>query len=275
MASGSVRSVRAMFELTDRKYIVTGGGQGIGYAVVHAICEMGGDVAVLDIVDKPLEDLDAVAKKFNRKVTYHQADVSIEESLRSAFAAGLKALGGLDGVFTSAGIAIDKPFTEQSWAEVEKIQKVNVLGTFFTAQMAADEFKKQNKPGSIVTVSSITAHCVLPGYRMTGYNASKGGVKMLTSALAVELGPKNIRVNAIAPAFTDTAQTKAARDVAHPEAVHHMYNAAPLKRIGTVNDIVGAAIYLLSDASAYTTGCELTVTGGIHLGRSTDHAMYE
>lgn len=108
---------------------------------------------------------------------------------------------------------------------------------------------------------------------MSGYNASKGGVRLMTSALATELGPKGVRVNAVAPAFTETEMTKVARD-ANPQAADLMYTAPPLKRIGTAFDVAGAVVYLLSDAASYTTGAEIHITGGIHLGRATDYAAY-
>lgn len=147
------------------------------------------------------------------------------------------------------------------------------MGSFFTAQLAAQQFLKQKTAGSIILMSSICAHVGLPGYRMGAYNASKGGVQMMSKALATELAPQGIRVNAIAPAFTETEMTKVARD-ANPQAADLMNTAPPLERIGTPNDIMGAAIYLLSDASSYTTGTEILVTGGIHLGRATDYAAY-
>lgn len=119
-------SIRSLFELKGRNYIVTGGAQGIGFATTRAICEMGGNVAVLDIQSKPREDLDAVAKEFGTKVAYFQADVADESSLQSAFDQAVSFLGTLDGAVTAAGIAIDKAFVEQTWQEVERIQKINV-----------------------------------------------------------------------------------------------------------------------------------------------------
>lgn len=142
-----------------------------------------------------------------------------------------------------------------------------------TAQLAASQMQKQGSGGSIVFIASICAHVGLPGYRMAAYNASKGGVKMLSAALATELAPKGIRCNSISPGFIETEMTKVARD-ANPQAADFMYTAPPLGRIGTPDDIVGAAIYLLSDASGYTTGTDIHVTGGIHVGRATDYAAY-
>ena len=119
------KGIRSRFELTGRNYVVTGGAMGIGFSVVRDICEMGGNVAVLDLRDSPLEDVYGLAKKFNVKVEYFQADVSNEESLKAAFDKAVSALGRLDGIVTAAGIAIDKPFVDQSWDEVNEVIQVN------------------------------------------------------------------------------------------------------------------------------------------------------
>lgn len=119
-------SIRSLNQLTGRNYIVTGGAQGIGYASARYICELGGNVAVLDIQDKPKEDLDALAKEFGCKVFYFPTDVSQEGALRLGFEKSIQALGSLQGLVTAAGIAIDKSFVKQTWAEVEKIQQINV-----------------------------------------------------------------------------------------------------------------------------------------------------
>ena len=119
-------SIRSRFELTGRNYIVTGGAMGIGYAIARDICEMGGDVAVLDLRDSPLEDVHGLADRFKVKTEYFQCDVSNEESLKAAFEKAVTSLGRLDGICTAAGIAIDKPFVQQGWEEVNKVLQVNV-----------------------------------------------------------------------------------------------------------------------------------------------------
>jgi sorbose reductase len=121
-----LKSIRQMFELQGRNYVITGGGQGIGFAVAQAVCEMGGNVAILDIQERPADRLASLAKQFSTKVEFFQADVSDETALRSAFGQAVSALGSLDGVLAAAGIAIDKPFIEQTWEEAERIQKINV-----------------------------------------------------------------------------------------------------------------------------------------------------
>lgn len=129
-----IEDVRPMFELRGRNYVVTGGAQGIGFAVTRAICEMGGNVAVMDIQDKPVDEKEwnSLSQKFGAKQVYIQTDVTKQESLNAAFARAIQELGSLDGLVPAAGIAIDKPFIEQTWEEFTRIQEINV-GVSFAA----------------------------------------------------------------------------------------------------------------------------------------------
>lgn len=140
---GDLRSVRAMFNLKDRNYIVTGGARGIGYSITRAIAEMGGNVAVLDISNSPVKDFSSLQAEFGVKARYIKTDVTSEESLTSAFEQSIAEFGSLDGWYvlpfsapnlvnrlmdsvTAAGIVLDKPFVQQTWKEVSKIQEINV-----------------------------------------------------------------------------------------------------------------------------------------------------
>ncbi|KAF2159679.1 hypothetical protein M409DRAFT_70860 [Zasmidium cellare ATCC 36951] len=267
------KSISEKFSLKGKSYIVTGGAMGIGYHITKDIAEMGGNVAVLDLRDSPLEDVYGLAKKHNVKAEYFQADVSSEASLKSAFDKAVQSLGKLDGIVTAAGIAIDKPFVDQKWDEVNKVIQVNAMGSFFAAQLTARQLQHQKTPGSIVFIASITAHCNLPGYRMAGYNVSKGGVKMLSQVLSSELAPQGIRVNSISPAFIDTNQTRGAKEHTTQAAGALMESAPPMLRIGQPDEVSPAAVFLLSEASSYVTGADVLVSGGIHTGRGGDYDM--
>lgn len=123
-----LEDVRPMFELRGRNYVVTGGAQGIGFALTRAICEMGGNVAVMDIQDKPVNtaEWNNLSQKFGAKTFYIQTDVTKQESLNQSFATAIRELGSLDGLIPAAGIAIDKPFVDQTWEEFTRIQEINV-----------------------------------------------------------------------------------------------------------------------------------------------------
>ena len=123
-----IDDVRPMFELKGRNYIVTGGAQGIGFASTRAICEMGGNVAVLDVQEKPVDEFSTLSERFGVKTLYIQADVTKEESLNAAFEKALSELRTLHGLLPAAGIAIDKPFLAQTWDEYNRVQDINVSG---------------------------------------------------------------------------------------------------------------------------------------------------
>lgn len=123
-----ILDVRPRFELTGRTYIVTGGAQGIGFTIARAICEMGGNVSIWDIQDKPVDQnkFDALRTKFGSKTLYIQTDVTKKESLEAAFDKTIAEFKTVDGCVPAAGIAIDKPFVDQTWEEFTRIQEINV-----------------------------------------------------------------------------------------------------------------------------------------------------
>ncbi|KIV94174.1 hypothetical protein PV10_01963 [Exophiala mesophila] len=270
-----LRDVRPMFDLNKRNYVVTGGAQGIGFAVTRAICEMGGNVAVMDIQPAPVEEFKTLEARFGAKTIYIQTDVTKEESLNAAFVQAIQELGSIDGCVPAAGIAIDKPFVDQTWDEFTRIQEINVRGTFFATQLAVKQMIKQGSGGSIVLIASQSAHIALPGYRMAAYNASKGGVMMLSKVLAVELAPHQIRVNTISPGFVDSDMTRNVRATKSKREGDQMWLAPPNQRLSTQNDLTGAVIYLLSDASPHTTAADIPITGGLHAGTIDGVISYE
>ncbi|KAL1593328.1 hypothetical protein SLS60_010936 [Paraconiothyrium brasiliense] len=258
--------VRPMFELRGRNYLITGGAQGIGFAAARAIAELGGNVAVLDIQEKPVGDFTSLASKYKVETFYFKTDLTQQESLNAGFDKALEALGSIDGCVPAAGIAIDKPFVDQTWEEFTRIQEINVRGTFFVVQRVTKQIIKQRTAGSVVLIASQSSHIGLPGYRMAAYNASKGGILMLSKALAVELAKHNIRVNTISPGFVDSEMTRNVRSAKSKREGDQMWLAPPLQRLSTQNDLTGAIIYLLSDASRHTTAADIQITGGLHAG---------
>jgi NAD(P)-dependent dehydrogenase (short-subunit alcohol dehydrogenase family) len=125
---------------------------------------------------------------------------------------------------------------------------------------------KQNTGGSMVLIASQSSHIGLPGYRMAAYNASKGGILMLSKALAVELAKHSIRVNTLSPGFVDSEMTRSVRASKSKREGDQMWLAPPLQRLSTQNDLTGAIVYLLSDASRHTTAADIQITGGLHAG---------
>lgn len=124
----------------------------------------------------------------------------------------------------------------------------------------------QGKGGSIVLIASVSATTKTPGHHLAAYNSSKAAVRVLGEVVSVELGPHNIRINSISPGYTDTELLTPFK-LDQPHRIELMNRAPPLKRIGNRNDITPAVIYLLSDASSYTTGTDIQISGGLHAGR--------
>lgn len=127
----------------------------------------------------------------------------------------------------------------------------------------------------MVLIASQSAHIGLPGYRMAAYNASKGGILMLSKALAVELAPHNIRVNTISPGFVDSQMTRDVRASKTKGQGEQMWLAPPMQRLSTQNDLTGAVVYLLSEAAKFTTAADIPITGGLHAGTIDGLITYE
>jgi len=140
------------------------------------------------------------------------------------------------------------------------------MGTFFSTQLAARQMQSQSTGGSVVLIASVASHCAIPSQHLAMYGASKGAVRILCQHLAVELAPYNIRVNTISPGYIATDLTKVL-GVKHPELLSVFNSAAPIQRMGDRRDLKGIVACLLSDASAYVTGADVLVTGGLHSGR--------
>ena len=149
---------------------------------------------------KPVEEFHTLSERYGVKASYHQADITNQKSLESAFDDAVKAMGQLHGGFTAAGICIDEPLVEANWEMSRKVLDVNVLGTMWTAKLLSKHLIETKTRGSIVFVASISAQGIhTPVQAVTIYNASKAAVKGMVGPLAVELGKYGIRVNSISP----------------------------------------------------------------------------
>ncbi|OQV08082.1 hypothetical protein CLAIMM_12406 [Cladophialophora immunda] len=257
--------------LGQKRIIVTGGGRGIGLALVEAILEAGGQVGILDILKDPHPDCKQLVEKTG-KCHYFQCDITKRESLETAFADCVTAMGGhLDGLVTNAGIGTDKPFLEHTWEDYERVVSVNQAGTFFPAQLAVRQFLSQPEPaqagtrGAIVMIASAAATHDCPGHMLTCYGGTKGFVKSFGVQLAHEIAKTGIRVNSIAPGYIDTPLNQEVAD-RRPDIKHYFYNAPPMKRLGQPKDIAGGVVFLLSDTASYVTGHNLAIDGGMSTG---------
>lgn len=244
-----------MFDLSGKVAFVTGASSGIGRASALALAMQGAKVVVAARRIDKLTALAAEIKSHGKEALAVQMDVTKKAEIDAGVAAAVKAFGRLDILLNNAGALDYSPFltmTEEKW---DLVIDTNLKGYFLVAQAAAREMAK-NKWGRIINIASIASGGVGIGMaQIVHYTASKGGVVGLTEAMAAELGPMGILVNAIGPGGIETEMTKG-MDMSS-------FNARlSVKRIGKPEEIAAAVVYLASEESSYTTGATLYVDGG-------------
>lgn len=239
--------------------LVTGGARGIGFAVARLAAPAGVPVA---LVDRDRDALERAAAALGGAALLIACDVRDESQMRDAFATALGEFGSLHGVVASAGIDRSAPFHELSTDDLDDLLAVNLRGTALTCREALRRMVSADR-GSIVCVSSPFAQ--VGGPAGTGaYSASKGGVSALVRALAVEYGPRGIRVNAVLPGPTETDLMWAGVDPADvPRMRAQVATEVPLRRLADPDEPGRAALWLLSDLASYVTGAELACDGGV------------
>lgn len=254
-----------LFRLDGRAGLVTGAGSGLGRAFAEAIAEAGADVACVDIRPDTAEDTAKRVRELGRAAHAVGADVADEQGVDAAFREAEEALGPLDVVFANAGIAGEAGNLEQTtlagWREVLDI---DLTGTYLTVRAAAHSMVPRGY-GKIVTTASLYGLRGDPLFGAYGYTAAKSGVVGLTRSAAINLGPKGIRVNAIAPGYIRTQIAGGHMLSDDPEAVQlreTIVARTPLGRVGEPEDLKGLAVFLASAASDYCTGCTFPVDGG-------------
>ncbi|KQT52456.1 MULTISPECIES: SDR family NAD(P)-dependent oxidoreductase [unclassified Aureimonas] len=259
------RDYTRLFDLTGRKAIVTGGSRGIGRALSEALAAQGADVAVvvrssLEIAEDLVEALNAGGgDSFAIK-----ADVSQPADVERIAAEIEARWGRADILVNNAGIIHPGPIDDFPLDLWRDTMSVNVEGVLLMSQ-AIGRMMIRQKSGSIVNIGSMSGRIVNWPFRHSAYNVSKAAVHMLTKCLATEWAEHGIRVNAIAPGYILTELTE---DVLreNPDVVkNHWAKGAVMDRIGTVDELAGAVVYLASDAASFTTGEIHTVDGGLTL----------
>jgi NAD(P)-dependent dehydrogenase (short-subunit alcohol dehydrogenase family) len=242
--------------------LVTGAQQGIGRAMALEFAGAGADVAVnwLDDEAAAAEVADQVRGRGRRAILV-RADVAQIEQTRAMTAAVEQELGPIDILVNNAGVFPRVPFLEMTESNWDHVLDVNLKGSCFCAQAVAKAMVSAGRPGVIVNLTSGAAYRGSP--RGVHYVASKGGVVSLTRAMALELAPHRIRVNAIAPGLTDTAQPRYGSSEAE---LAEAARAIPFGRMARPEEIARAAVFLASDDAGFVTGQILHVNGGSYLG---------
>ncbi|WP_327099292.1 3-oxoacyl-ACP reductase FabG [Nocardia vinacea] len=248
-----------MTRFTDRVAVVTGAAQGIGAATAQLLAAQGAQVAVLDR-NAPADTAEQIVAAGGAAHSY-VCDVTDRASVESVFADIATDLGGPHILVNNAGITRDDLFFRLSEDDWNAVLAVNLTGVFHCTQ-AAQEYMVAQRYGKIVSLSSRSA---LGNRGQANYAAAKAGIQGLTATLAIELGPYNITVNAVAPGYIATAMTAATANRVGLTAEDHQKAVAertPLGRVGQPEEVAAVIAFLASDEASYVSGQTLYVNGG-------------
>lgn len=244
-------------DLSDKVALVTGGGNGIGRACAMAFARSGARVAIVDISEKALNEIKQEIESEGGTCQTYTCDITSKANIDQMVEDVMQWQNKIDILVNSAGINIQQPakeVTEEAW---DKIMAVNTKGLFFCCQAVGKKMIPQ-KQGKIINISSTMS--LVGFFRRAAYCASKGAVSQLTKVLAVEWAPHNININCVAPTFIKTPFTEPMfKEQAFYEEV---VSRIPMGRVGDTEDVVGAVLFLASDASNFATGGTLLVDGG-------------
>ena len=245
------------FRLDGRVALITGGGRGLGLGMALALAHAGADIALASRTSDELEAAADMIRALGRQALVVPTDVGDVAAVKAMVHRTAAHFGRLDILVNAAGINYRRPietFTEEDW---DKLMAINLKGAFFACQEARPIMKKQGS-GKIINVGSIVFEIVVPNVAL--YAISKGGMRQMTRALALEYAADRINVNAIAPGRFWTKMTDAFFSV--PELYESAVSVIPLGRPGKPADLAGATVLLASDASDYITGQTIYVDGG-------------
>jgi len=261
-------SLSELIDLHGNNAIVTGGATGIGAAIVRRLAEAGAKVTIADMDSESAEKTSQELFKYGNHISFIKCDVSREEQVKTMVSNAVKEMGSVHILVNNAGIYPRKQLVEMSGDDFDNVLAVNLTGTFLCSRYAGEEMIQQKQGGCIINIASIEAvHPSSTG--MAAYDASKGGVLMLTRSLARELGPHGIRVNAIAPGAILTRavlshvgrQTEEEEKASMKELKAFMARMA-LGRMGDADDVARVALFLASELASYITGDMIVVDGG-------------
>jgi NAD(P)-dependent dehydrogenase (short-subunit alcohol dehydrogenase family) len=245
--------------LENKAALITGGASGMGASMARVFAREGARVMIADLLEEEGRRLADEIVAANGAALFQRLDVTSEDEWRAAIAATVAAFGRLDILVNDAGIsgsAVEDLFDSAAW---QKIMAVNATGAFLGMKLAIPEMKKAGG-GSIVNISSISGVTGQRGIHV-GYNASKGALRTLTKAAAVQHGRDNIRVNSVHPGLMPPMRTSG-RTADPALRARWIESSVPLGRAGRVEEVANAVLFLASDEASYITGVELYVDGG-------------
>ncbi len=248
-----------MYDFKGRTALITGAARGIGRAIALELAKGGANLALNDVNEAAANEAIALALAAGApKARFYRFDVADSSACNAAIDSSVSEVGGLHVLVNNAGISIDAllmRFKDEDW---KKTLDINLTGAFNLTRAACRPMMKQ-RAGAIVNIASVVGEMGNAG--QVAYSASKGALIALTKTVAKELAARNIRANAVAPGFIDTPMTQALPEAAKAK----MFEAIPLARLGTPQDIADCVAWLASDKSSYVTGAVIRVNGGMYM----------
>lgn len=253
----------------NKGVLITGGGSGIGRAVCLAFAREGANVVVVDMHLEGAEATAHEAEKESSKALALKVDVTDPGAVRAMVKLAIAELGYIDILVNSAGIREIVPFLQLTFEEWQRVIATNITGTFLCSQLVAKHLVERGRGGKIVNVSSVSGLMALPN--RAAYVSSKHAVAGLTKEMAMELGPKNIQVNAVAPGTIETPLT--AFLFADARSAASLRDSFPAGRWGQPEEVASLILFLASEEAEFITGAIIPIDGGYSAGRqrkSTD-----
>jgi NAD(P)-dependent dehydrogenase (short-subunit alcohol dehydrogenase family) len=243
--------------LSGKIALVTGAGQGNGRAIAKGLAKAGATVIVTDMVEKNAQAVAQEILQSGAKAVAYELNVTVADQCNALAETVTKDVGNIDILINNAGIIVREGLDSPNVAvNLARTLDVNVMGTFHPTSAWLKALRTTK--GVIINVASIASSVGIPN--VVGYSPSKGAVKQLTQALAVELAKDGVRVNAIAPGVIETPMTSHTREA--PERLEKFMMRTPMARVGQAEELVGPVVFLASEMASYVTGVTLAVDGG-------------
>jgi 2-deoxy-D-gluconate 3-dehydrogenase len=247
-----------LFDLNGRKAVVSGAGRGIGKAIALGLARAGADIGLVARTESELNAVAGEVKENGRRAVVRASDLTVTADIPELIRGLAGDLGGIDILVNNAGTNIPQDSVDVTEAAWDTVMAINLKSCFFMAQAVGKVMIEQGRGGRIINISSQTGSVAL--IKRAAYCASKAGLNLVTKVLAMEWGPHEILVNAVAPTFVETEMTKPM--LADPQFREYALAKNVLKRFGTTDDVAGAVIYLASPAANLVTGHILLVDAG-------------